>query len=153
MKNIKYLFVLLVMSLLLVSCEKEPKQEWNKYYGYTNEEIIGSYSYSSVENAFDGLTESLYCHICEDAVITITAESESSLRFEINSVNEELNASIKGKPAQNDDGFLVCISDAIHDYELMAYVYTNASDQIRIHGYVRRYYPSIRNYYFDVIKN
>ena len=153
MKHIKLLSVLLVMSAFLVSCGKDQKNEWNKHYGYTNEEVLGTYSFSNVTDAFDGLTESLYCRICEDAVITITKETENSLRFNIKSVGDELNADIKGKPVQNDDGFLLTLVDSYNDNELTAYVYTNASGQIRLHGFVRNYYPSIRNYYFDVIKN
>ena len=68
MKNIKYLSVLLILSFFFVSCEKQPQEnEWKKYYGYTNEEIVGSYSFSDVNDAFEGLTENSYCHICEDA--------------------------------------------------------------------------------------
>lgn len=153
MKNIKYLSVLLVLGVFLVSCGKEQKNEWNKHYGFTNDEIIGSYSFSDVADAFDGLTESLYCIICEDAVITITRESDNGIQFSIRSVSGELNADIKGNPVQNDDSFLLTLVDSLNDNELTAYVYTNASGQIRLHGFVRKYYPSVRNYYFDVIKN
>ena len=53
MKNIKWLPLLLMLGVFLVSCEKEQKKEWNKYYGYSNEEIVGSYSFSKVEDAFE----------------------------------------------------------------------------------------------------
>ena len=151
MKNIKYLSVLLILGFLFVSCEKPKEKEWKKYYGYTNSEIIGSYSYSYVDDAFDGLTESLYCHICNDARINITSDSENTVLFTINSAKAELNASLDGNPALNEDDFLITLTDSY--YELTAYVYTNASGQIRLHGFVRKYYPNIVNYYFDVIKN
>ena len=151
MKKIRILSVLLMLGILFVSCDKEQKNEWERHYGYTNAEITGSYSNSNVDGAFDGLTESLYCHVCNDARITITSESENMVQFSIKSNKAELNASLEGNPSLNDDDFLVTLVDS--SYELTAYVYTNASGQIRLHGFVRTYYPGLVNYYFDVIKN
>ena len=151
MKNIRILSVLFLLSLFFVSCEEEQNNEWERYYGYTNEEIIGSYSNSNVADAFDGLTESLYCHICDDARITVTAESENMVRFSVNSAEAALNTSLKGNPALNDDDFLITLVDS--PYKLTAYVYTNAEGQLRLHGFVRAYSPNLVNYYFDVIKN
>ena len=151
MKNIRILSVLFLLSLFFVSCEEEQNNEWERYYGYTNEEIIGSYSNSNVADAFDGLTESLYCHVCDDARITVTAESENMVRFSVNSAEAALNTSLKGNPALNDDDFLITLVDS--PYELTAYVYTNAKGQLRLHGFVRTDYPNLVNYYFDVIKN
>ena len=152
MKNIKYLSVLLVLGFLFVSCEKESQEkEWKKHYGYTNAEIIGSYSFSNVADAFDGLSESIYCHVCNDAKITISADTEHTIKFTINSAKAELNASLKGNPALNDDDFKITLIDS--PYELTGYVYTNAAGQIRLHGFVRTHNPNVVNYYFDVIKN
>ena len=151
MKKIKILSVLLMLGILFVSCDKEQKSEWERHYGYTNAEITGSYSNSNVADAFDGLTESLYCHICDDARVTITSESENTVQFSIRSTKAELNATLKGNPALNDDDFLITLTDS--PYELTAYVYTNAEGQLRLHGFVRAYSPNLVNYYFDVIKN
>ena len=151
MKRIKFLPVLLMLGVLFVSCEKQQEKEWNRYYGYTNEEIIGLYSYSDVDDAFDGLTENHYCHVCNDARINITADSENTIQFSMNSAKAELNATLKGNPALNDDDFLITLVD--YPYELTAYVYTNASGQIRLHGFVRKNNHDRPTYYFDVIKN
>ena len=69
----------------------------------------------------------------------------------MNSSKAELNATLKGNPALNDDDFLITLVD--YPYELTAYVYTNASGQIRLHGFVRKNNHDHPTYYFDVIKN
>ena len=146
MKNIKYLLVLFILSLLFVSCEKQPQKEWTKLYGYTTEEIAGTYAFSNISDAFESLTENAYCHVCEDA---------------------------KSRPRATDDDYLINLTyPAISShptYELTAYVYKNNQGDIRIHGFARHviyetvynpsteqndYVPKSRiNYYFDVIKN
>ncbi len=151
MKKNKYLLLLFVLGLLFVSCEKQPQNEWNNFYGYTNEEIAGAYSFSNVMDAFDGLTESIYCHICEDAKITISADASSKIHFDMRSVKAGLNISLEGPTGLNSDDFLINFVDG--EYELLAHVYSKASGQIRLHGFVRTTYPGLVNYYFDVVKN
>lgn len=173
MKNIKNLLILIVLGLFLVSCEKQQTKEWNKYYGYTNEEIVGSYSFSNVTNAFDDLTEGTYCHICEDAKVNITATSGSAIEFKINCPSDEFNRTFEGRPCLTVDDFLINMtapSGSPHpDYELTVYVYKNDKGDIRLHGFARHvtykpvynseteetdYIPkSYVNYWFDVIKN
>ena len=174
MKNIKYLSGMLMLGLLFVSCEKQSQEnEWNKHYGYTNEEIAGRYSFSNISDAFDGLSEGAYCHICEDAKIDITAESGNAIEFKINCPSDELNRTFEGRPSMTDNDFLINMTlpsaSAHPTYELTAYVYKNSQGDIRIHGFARHviyetvynpateqndYVPKARiNYYFDVIKN
>lgn len=150
MKSIKILSVLFLLSFFFVSCEEEQNSEWERHYGYANAEIIGSYSYSHISDAFDGLTENVYCHICDDAVITISADSENAIKFDMRSVEGALNVSLVGPAAMNESD-LVSFTDGA--YELLAYVKINASGQIRLHGHVKSNNPSLVNYYFDVIKN
>ena len=161
MKNLRIISVMLVLGMLFTSCEKEQKKEWNKYYGYTNEEIVGSYSYSKVEDAFDGLTESAYCHVCEDAKISVTAGSGGTIEFKVNCPSDEFDRTFEGVPRLNDDDFLINMTAPSWNpvYELTAYVYKNDKGQIRIHGFARHVHNAGTleeykvNYYFDVIKN
>ncbi len=151
MKHIKILFVLLLLGFVFASCEKEQKNEWNKHYGYTKGEIVGPYSYSNVANAFDGLNNNIYCHICEDAIICIFADSGDKIRFDFKSAKAELNVSLTGPIVLNENDFLINYADGL--FHLTAYVYTNAAGQIRLHGFVRRDAGDRDTYYFDVIKN
>ena len=77
MKQVKFSAFFLLLAVLLVGC-KDEKKEWNYKYGYTNEDIIGSYSFSNIDKVFDDLEPSDYCHICDDAEIDITAASSWS---------------------------------------------------------------------------
>ena len=173
MKSIKYLSFLLILGLLSVSCEKQSQEnEWSKHYGYTNEEIIGSYAFSNLAGAFDGLTENAYCHICEDAKIDIVAKSENIIEFKVNCPSDEFVRTFEGRPRLTEDDFLINMtipSGGLHpDYELTVYVYNNDQGDVRLHGFARHItyethtgsdgttaynIKSVVNYYFDVIKN
>lgn len=165
------MLVLFMLGLLFVSCEKQEEKDWEKYYGYTNEEIVGSYIYSNISDAFEDLTEGTYCHICEDARITITAGSGRNIQFSVNCPSDNLNKTFEGRPCLTDDDFLINMTSptSLHpDYELTVYVYKNDQGDIRLHGFARHItyethidpngntvynIKSKVNYYFDVIKN
>lgn len=163
MKRIMILPMLFVLGLLLVSCGEETKKEWKGYYGYTNGDIIGTYSYSNVSNAFEGLMESNYCHLCDDAEITIRNYSEASVEFTINCPQANFHKTFTGKPTlnENDNVIHMSIDPATLNpvYDVMAYVYINEANEIRLHGFARKniYHqdeePYSINYYFDVVKN
>ena len=138
--------------LLLTSCNKEKQGEWNNFSQYTMTDLIGDYSYSHVDGAFDGLTEGELCHICDDADISVTSGNGSKLQFAFRSVKGNLVRTISGSPKPTDDSFLIYITES--GYQLTANVYKDKNGRIRLHGYVRRAneYGTV-NYYFDVIKN
>jgi len=172
MKRMRFLPLLLLLGILLVSCEKDSTKEWEKYYGYSLDEIKGSYTYSNISGAFDGLTENNFCHLCDDAEVGISSymDSESSIEFKINCPKAGLNKSFTGRPVLNENGFLVLMSipstAEYPDYELTVYVYRNAKGEIRLHGFARHIYyeiviendmpvhhvKTVVNYYFDVKK-
>ncbi len=142
MKSFKLFALLCVLGVFFASC-KEPKNEWENYFGYTNQELVGSYVSSNVTDAFDGLIEGTYCHICHDATIKVTPNG-GKLKFEIKSPNNGLTHNCVGDPSLSNNDCLIQIGN-----ELLATVYTNSSQGMRIHGYVR---INDVNYYFDVIK-
>ena len=147
MKNLKLLALLCLLGVLFISC-KEEKNEWTNFYGYTNQDVVGSYSRSNMEEAFEGLLESPYCHICRDAEVNITP-SGSKLKIEVKSGSAGLNWSAVGNPCLNDNDFIMQLGSA-PTLDFMATVYTNEDKQVRLHGYVRK--NQATNYYFDVIK-
>ena len=161
MKNTKFLLALLMLGFLFVSCEKQQQEEWTHYYGYNIEEIAGTYTFSHVDDAFDGLTESVYCHICEDAKISVTAGSGGTIEFKLNCPSDDFNRTFEGLPRLTDNDFLISMTAPSWSpiYKLTVYVYKNNEGQIRFHGFARHVhnagtvqeYPV--NYYFDVIKN
>ncbi|MBO7615759.1 MAG: hypothetical protein J6T22_01005 [Bacteroidales bacterium] len=165
MKNYKLLALICALGVLSVSCNKD-KNEWDHFYGYTLQDVMGSYSASNVSDAFEDLTENAYCHICNDAQITIT-----SSEFKILCPSDDFSKSFPMPHAANEDVFMINSSNpswsAYPDYELVTYVYKNDKGEVRLHGFARHVvYETVYengssfykvkskvNYYFDVIKN
>lgn len=178
MKHMKISALLILFAVTLVGC-KDEKKEWNYKYGYTNEDIIGSYSFSNIDKAFEDLEPSSYCHICEDAQIEITAASSSTVSFKINCPDDNYSQTFVGAPTKNTDDCMIRMSSGyqmtggakLRAYNVLASVYQNSLQQIRLSGFaaVNTYnlvqlpgtnpplYDTIPdsgyNYYFDVIKN
>ncbi len=165
--------LLLLVGAMMVACQKDNAKEWQQFYDFTLDDVKGTYDFSYVSSAFDGLTETPYCHICEDANIIVSSYlgSESSIEFKVNCTKETFNKSFTGRPAINEDApFLLNMTSPntseYPDYTLTAYVYKNAKGDIRLHGFARRIeyeivvengvnhkrVKSMINYYFDVIK-
>ena len=151
---------MLMLSAVLLSCTKDTPKEWDYKYGFTTQDIIGEYTYSGVPDAFEGLTESEYFHLCQDATIDITYGGV--LRFHINSPKFNYNKTFTGQPVEDDDNFLIHLteSQSANSQDVTAYVFTDKQGRIRLHGFARKTAYSIAddeyykiNYYFDVLKN
>ena len=174
MKKMRFMALLLMVGAMMLACKTDGAKEWQQLYDFTLDDIKGTYAFSYVSSAFDGLMETSYSHICDDANITVSnyLGSESSIEFKMNCKKVSFNKSFTGKPAINeDDPFLLNMaspnSSENPDYTLTAYVYKNAKGDIRLHGFARHIYyetvyqngiphkvvKSMINYYFDVIKN
>lgn len=174
-----FLPVLLVIGLLAsVSCERQ-KNKWSKFFGYTHDDIVGTYSFSNVKDAFDGLEEveeTHHCDLCDDAQITIAAISDRTIRFSINCPSANFARDYIGSASINSSDFKIDMTTGflfsgskIRAYNLMAYVYKNEAQQVRLHGFasadvyglVPTGIPQVNDtvktsshtYYFDVIKN
>ena len=174
MKNFKLLLMLCMSGLFLVSCN-DKKSEWENYYGYTNDDVIGTYSYSNVADAFDGV-EGTGRYACEDAEISIKPYTANTVEFTINCPSQGFSRSFTGKPSPNNDDFMVHMSSGykpygngkLRAYNVTGYVLKDASQQLRMHGYAAvNTYKLVTvegsgtdtipdngiYYYFDVIKN
>ena len=174
MKSIKLMALLCVMGVCFASCEKTPKSEWRNYYGYTAEDIIGTYAFSNVSGAFDSV-EGIGRHACPDAEISIAPYSANKVEFKINCPSANFSKTIEGKTTPNENDFMIRMSTGyIHSggkikaYNVDAHVFTNDKNEIRLHGHIaENIYHIVENstggqvyvqddgvyYYFDVIKN
>lgn len=171
MKRINLLLVLL-LGVLFAACEEQSQEkDWNKFSGYTTEDIAGTYAFSNIADAFEGLTEGKYCHICEDARISVTASSAKTIQCEVNCPNAGFHRVFEGKPRVTDDDYIINLGgtsmNTHPEYGLTAYVYENEQGDVRFHGYAQKIEWTIivddygqeeykikskTNYYFDVIK-
>lgn len=170
----RFMALLLMVGVMMVACQKDDTKEWQLFYDFTLDDIKGTYAFSYVSNAFDGLTENTFCHICDDADVNVSSYlgSETSIEFKVHSQKAVFNKTFTGKPAINeDDPFLLNMSipsgSLYPDYTLTTYVYKNDKGDIRLHGFARyiKYIvvtnpdgttthevKNVTNYYFDVKK-
>ena len=174
MKNCKLMALLCLMGLFLASCE-DSKTEWENFYGYTNDDIIGTYSFSNVSDAFEGV-EGFGRYACDNAEISVARFSGSRVEFNINCPSQGFNRTFTGVPSPNDGDFMVHMSSGyqhygsgrLRAYNLTGYVLKNAKQQVRMHGFASvNTYKLValetggtdtipddgKFYYFDVIKN
>jgi len=157
----------ILLAVAFVGC-KDEKKGWDYLYGYTNDDIVGTYHFSNVADAFESLTESEYCHLCDDAEITISSYQENSVKFTIKCPDAGYNHSFTGRTSYSENDFLINMSEKALgvniEYTVTASVYTNAKNEIRLHGFARKIIyqydtnqeeivKECYNYYFDVIKN
>ncbi len=166
--------LLCLMGLFLASCG-DSKTEWENFYGYTNDDIIGTYSFSNVPNAFEGV-EGFDRYACDNAEISVTHFSGSRVEFNINCPSQGFARTFTGVPSPNDGDFMVHMSSGyqhygsgrLRAYNLTGYVLKNAKQQVRMHGFASlNTYKLValetggtdtipddgKYYYFDVIKN
>ena len=178
MKNYKLLALLCLMGIFFTSCKEESKSEWKNCYGYTNEDVIGTYSFSNISTAFDGV-EGVGRHVCPDAEVSIqpSTQNPNMLRFTINCPELEYNRTIEDYATPNEDDFMLRMStgyipsgnNKVKVYVVNAHVMKNAKQELRLSGFSAvNSYKVIYNdesgttsyeqvdgeyYYFDVIKN
>lgn len=176
MKNIKMAALFLGLGFLLVSCGKE-KNEWENYYGYTNDDIVGTYSFSNITSSFDGV-EGIGRYVCEDAEVSISVVDSQSgkLAFSLNCPDENYSRTIEDTATPNEDDFMIRMSTGFvysgghpKAHNITGYVMKNAKQQIRIHGFAAVNTYKVETdpitgtetyvvdngvyYYFDVIKD
>ena len=145
--------LLMLFALVLTSCSDDKKSEWSYFHGFTIEDIVGSYSWSNLDNAFDGLLESSNCHICDDGKVTVTQIAGSMVRFRFESELASFSRTVEDNATEDGNDFMIKMEE--YPFEVSAYVYKNDKNQIRLHGFVRKNTAELGsiNYYFDVIKD
>lgn len=134
MKRIS-LFLSIILGIVLVcaSCG-EPKDTWERFYGYTQADIIGRYEANPDNSLYEELpTEGVTVY--PNAELTITAYGDALVNIQIR-IPEVWYRNFRGAVALNEDDSEISIGDTDRS-DLLATVYKNAQDQIRIHGRAR----------------
>ena len=156
MKNIKLLALLFMLGMLFTSCEKQKKSEWSNLYGYTKDDIMGTYTFSNVANAFDEV-EGTGRHVCLDAEVSVEPYLTSLVSFTINCPDENFSYTFEGKPTPNNHDHRILMSSGyehvngnLRAYNLTGYVLTNDKGDLRLHGFAaRNTYKVVDHYYND----
>ena len=135
------LFVAFV-TIVLAFSSCGSNNEWQKFYGYTPNDIAGEYIFSNQPDAFQSLTEGEFCHLCKDAIINIVPSNENNIRFEMVCEDENYHKIYVGKAPLNSHDFMIDIkgnvqpisSTSFNVFNLNSRVYHNAEGKIRLEG-------------------
>lgn len=164
--------------LSFVSCS-DTKKSWENFYSYTSADIIGNYSFSNEKDAFASLTEGTYCHICEDAEISIQPNRNQSVEVTVKCSNDNFEQTFRGAPSSTPDDYRMDLSTRMtpsgngryKSYTFSAVVMKDDLNRVRLHGSaslnIWKYEDdtistphndgmilhSSTKYYFDIIKD
>lgn len=150
-------FLLLICTVFLcASCEKTEDNEWNRFYGFTQTDIVGHYEANPDESLYEELPTA-GIEVYRDVSIDLTAQSETLLTLHI-VIPGTINKTFTGTIDMNDEHRSDLVLNNFNE-DIMMTVYKNEEGQVRFHGRVKHYYynaegelSSSRNWGFDVLK-
>jgi hypothetical protein len=155
MKRISTLLATVLCVFLFASCEKDPVNEWQRFWGYTKADLIGHYDANPDESIYEELPTAGVV-VYSDASIEIIDLSEDlvSVRLIIPKI---LNIVFSGTVYSASDNSDFVLRNGNNDIRMT--VYKNSKGDVRFHGVQKRYQynadqqlESSKNYGFDVIK-
>lgn len=147
---------LVSISLLFASCEKTPQDEWNRFYGFTKDDIVGHYNANPDESLYEALPTPGVA-VYDNASIDIQALSDNQVSLHIvipGTINKVFSGAVIPGESTSD---MMFVNDNNEDISMT--VYKNSQNQVRLHGRVKRYHYDAHhiledsdNWGFDVIK-
>jgi hypothetical protein len=147
---------LIVLSFLVAACNPNPENEWERFYGFTQADIVGHYEANPDESLYQELpTEGV--QVYDNATIDVVAVGDVSVSVRI-SIPGVLNRSFTGPLDMSDDERSDLAIGGFHE-DFIVTVYKNNENKVRFHGRVKHYYYNAQgqisrsdNWNFDVIK-
>ncbi|MBQ3710598.1 MAG: hypothetical protein II887_07835 [Bacteroidales bacterium] len=154
--------LLIAISLILCSCVKDPQNDWNRFYDFTQADVVGHFEANPDESLYEELpTEGVAVY--DNATMDVTAVGNNSISLHI-IIPGRVNKTFSGSLTASSDITLTNIINDLNKEDIMMTVYKNGKGQVRFHGRVKRYYYRIdsetqnkylyrsENWGFDVIK-
>ena len=162
MKKVSLLII--AIGLLLFSCDKD-KNEWSRFYGFTQSDIVGHYEPNPDQSLYETLPNAVET-IYSNATIDITASGANSISLHIlipGTINKTFSGPLNTDYANRSDIALTSVINTYSKEDIMMTVYKNNDGQVRFHGRVKRYIYSTKpghenelvkseNWGFDVLK-
>ena len=158
--------LLIAFGLFFASCNKTSENEWGRYYGFTQADVVGHYEANPDESLYEALPTS-GVKVYDNASMDVSAVGNTSVSVHIvipGTINKSFSGPIDMSDENRSDIALVNqISQTIKE-DFMVTVYKNDKGQVRFHGRVKRYYYKLdtethqlvldrsENWGFDVIK-
>ncbi len=150
------LFLLICTAFLCASCGKTDDNEWSRFYGFTQTDIVGHYEANPDESLYEELPTA-GIEVYREVSIDLTAQSETLLSLHI-VIPGTINKTFTGTIDMNDEHRSDLVLNNFNE-DIMMTVYKNEEGQVRFHGRVKHYYynaegelSSSRNWGFDVLK-
>lgn len=154
--------LLIAISLILCSCVKDSQNDWNRFYDFTQADVVGHFEANPDESLYEALpTEGVAVY--DNATMDVTAVGNNSISLHI-IIPGRVNKTFSGSLTASSDITLTNIINDLNKEDIMMTVYKNEKGQVRFHGRVKRYYYRIdtetqnkylyrsENWGFDVIK-
>ena len=157
--------LIIAITLLLASCGK-PEEEWSRFYGFTQADVVGHYEANPDQSLYDELPTSGIA-VYNNASMDVAAVGEHSLSIHFvipGKVNKTFSGPIDMHDEDRSDIVLTTVINTTNKEDIWMTVYKNDQGQVRFHGRVKRYYyrydSDTEEYYlyrsdnwgFDVIK-
>jgi len=161
----KATLIITAITFLLASCGK-PEEEWSRFYGFTQEDIVGHYEANPDESLYEELPTSgitVYDNVTME--VGAVGDHSLSIRIVIPGVGTKtFSGAIDMSDDNRSDIILTNVINTTNKEDIMMTVYKNAEGRARFHGRVKRYYYRFNtethelslyrsdNWGFDVIK-
>ena len=100
----KTILFLIALGLLCASCEKTPVNEWNRFYGFTKDDIAGHYEANPDESLYEELpTEGVTVYNTATIDITSLQDNMVSIRIVIpHVINKVFSGVVNGDDSTSD---------------------------------------------------
>ena len=158
--------VLIALCLLCASCGKDNKNEWSRFYGFTQADVVGHYEANPDESLYEPLpTEGIAVY--DDAYMDVNPVGTASISLHVvipGKVNRTFAGPLDMSDENRSDIVLTNVINNLNKEDIWMTVYKNEQGQVRFHGRVKRYYYRLdvethqvvlersENWGFDVIK-
>lgn len=144
----KKTFLLIVaISLLLVSCGKDPESEWGRFYGFTQDDVVGHYEANPDESIYEALPTAGIT-VYNNASIDISAVGSANISLHIvipGTINKSFSGPLDMSDNNRSDITLTNVISNTNKEDIMMTVYKNDKGKVRFHGRVKRYYYRLDN--------
>ena len=135
MKQLSTIIILTLGLVFLATSCKEQKEEWERFYGYTKDDVIGHYEANPDQSVYDELP-TVGVEVYPTAQIDITEYYEDLVNLRI-LIPEVFYNNYRGEVAINENASDISIGST-DGSDILLTVYRNAKNQIRLHGRARQ---------------
>ena len=155
MKKASLLIIAIIF--LCAACNKNNENEWNRFYGFTQTDIVGHYEANPDESLYEELPTAGIT-VNDNVSIDVAATGNISVTLHI-VIPGTINKTFTGAIDMNDERRSDLMLHNDNNEDVMLTVYKHEDGRVRFHGRVKHYYYNANhelvnsvNWGFDVIR-